>query len=169
MQLAVASCFPHAQHAHLCSRQSAFPLCINPKVASKSFRRLQTVRCCTSENQDTKILEENKGLPKTLIAGGAIGFGVAAFLTLRVLSGAPTFDNLERASMPLDTALQNGKPTVIEFYASWCSICRELLPDTLEVCSMASALQVQINMSIPADALCPAYRSFLGGSRHDSL
>ena len=102
-----------------------------PWHRQKAISRLRPIRCCAP--QQSSKSQQDQGLPKSLLGGLAIGFGAAAFVGLRLLSGAPTFENLERASIPLDTALQNGKPTVIEFYASWCNICRELLPDTLEV------------------------------------
>lgn len=101
--------------------------------------RVKPARCNASgQESNSPLPSNNKDISKPLIAGGAVGFGIAAFVALNLASGAPTFENLERASIPLDTALQNGKPTVIEFYASWCKICRELLPDTLEVTFLCS-------------------------------
>lgn len=67
-----------------------------------------------------------------LIAGGAIGFGATLFLAARLSIGGPSFATLEADSIALDAALSNGRPTVLEFYADWCEVCRELLPQTYQ-------------------------------------
>lgn len=56
---------------------------------------------------------------KTGLAGGAVAAGVALFLASRLLTGGPSIAALEQEAIPLDVALSNGKPTVVEFYASW--------------------------------------------------
>lgn len=54
---------------------------------------------------------------KGILAGGAVGLGVALFLAGRLTLGGPSFAALEADAVPLDLALQNGKPSIVEFYA----------------------------------------------------
>uniref|UniRef100_A0A6S8MAI0 Thioredoxin domain-containing protein n=1 Tax=Dunaliella tertiolecta TaxID=3047 RepID=A0A6S8MAI0_DUNTE len=67
------------------------------------------------------------------IAGGAALAAVAAFAASRLLSPGPSIAVLEQMAVPLETALSNGKPTVMEFYANWCEVCRDLVEDEYAV------------------------------------
>lgn len=71
--------------------------------------------------------------PNKAIAGGAAGFAIAAFISLRVLGGGPSLASLAATSIPLDIALASGKPTVVEFYADWCEACKEMSPTVFGV------------------------------------
>lgn len=78
-------------------------------------------------------VQQQQGSSGGVLAAAAVGFGAAVFIASRVLVGGPSFAAMEASSVPLDQALTNGRPTVIEFYANWCEVCRELLPSTYEV------------------------------------
>lgn len=67
-------------------------------------------------------------------------FAIAAFwLThpvtgdqnLSPVSGLMTLKASAQTAMPYKTAIANGKPTLIEFYADWCTTCQGMAP-TLE-------------------------------------
>ena len=63
----------------------------------------------------------------------AIGL-VAGLLLLRggIESETP-MEQLARRSLEPDAALSNGRPTILEFYADWCQVCREMAPAMLEL------------------------------------
>jgi thiol-disulfide isomerase/thioredoxin len=69
-----------------------------------------------------------------LIAMVAIALSVALVLGLRTQTATATLTQLSEQSIPLEVALTNGKPSLIEFYANWCTVCQKMAPDiaTLE-------------------------------------
>lgn len=68
-----------------------------------------------------------------LLAVAAVAVGVIAFGASRLGSGGVSLAQVASTSTPLDEALSNGRPTVVEFYANYCDVCRELAPTTYAV------------------------------------
>lgn len=110
-----------------------------PLAHIRHFRRVDTQ--AVEQDSSTESAPEQASadspppqpLSGRLLASTAVGIGVAAFLATRFASGAPSLSSLEKASVPLDTALANGKPTLLEFYANWCETCRESAPEVFKV------------------------------------
>ena len=59
----------------------------------------------------------------------AIALSVALFLGLRTQTHSVSLATLGEESTPLEVALGNGKPTLMEFYADWCTVCQAMAPD----------------------------------------
>jgi thiol-disulfide isomerase/thioredoxin len=64
-----------------------------------------------------------------LIALVAIALSVLLFQGLRTEVPSLTLDAQATASIPLEVALSNGKPTLMEFYANWCNSCQAMAKD----------------------------------------
>ena len=75
---------------------------------------------------------DDPGSSGKALAGAGFALGVALFAATS-LGGAPTLASLEKDAITLDAALANGRPTVVEFYADWCEVCKESAPNVYEV------------------------------------
>lgn len=73
----------------------------------------------------TKSINRRIALASTF---AALGLFVSSRLDLGV-----SLKDLSSVAVPYEEALLNGKPTVVEFYADWCEVCRELAPDIYKV------------------------------------
>ncbi len=64
-----------------------------------------------------------------LIAIVAIVLSVALVLGLKSKTNSVSLASLDEQSTPLEVAVTNGKPSLIEFYAHWCTVCQKMAPD----------------------------------------
>lgn len=65
------------------------------------------------------------------------GFAIATLLLTRANGGGPLLSPLSglmalkataQIAMPYDQALANARPTLVEFYADWCTTCQAMAP-----------------------------------------
>lgn len=63
------------------------------------------------------------------IAIAAIILSAALALGLRTDARGTSLTALAAAAVPFDEALANGKPTLVEFYADWCTTCQAMAAD----------------------------------------
>ncbi|MBE9210721.1 thioredoxin family protein [Nostoc sp. LEGE 06077] len=68
-----------------------------------------------------------------LIVIVAIALSVALVLGLRTESNSTSIAELGKNSTPFDVALSNGKPSIVEFYADWCTVCQKMAPDIAQL------------------------------------
>jgi thiol-disulfide isomerase/thioredoxin len=67
-------------------------------------------------------------LRNLIIVLTATVLAVGIFLGLRTESSTVSLTDLETDSIPYEVALANGKPTLMEFYANWCTSCMAMAP-----------------------------------------
>ncbi|MCC5618529.1 thioredoxin family protein [Nostoc sp. CHAB 5836] len=68
-----------------------------------------------------------------LIVMVAIALSVALVLGLRTETTSASLTKLSDSSTPLEVAVSNGKPSLVEFYADWCTVCQKMAPDITQL------------------------------------
>jgi thiol-disulfide isomerase/thioredoxin len=74
-----------------------------------------------------------KRLRNFLIVMVAIALSVSLVLGLRTETTSATLAKLSDTSTPLEVAISNGKPSLVEFYADWCTVCQKMAPDITQL------------------------------------
>jgi thiol-disulfide isomerase/thioredoxin len=87
----------------------------------------------TSEKVTSADSSMAKRLRNFLIAIVGIVLVVALSLGLRSQTTIVSLGELDKQSTQFDVALTNGKPSVVEFYADWCTVCQKMAPDMGEL------------------------------------
>ena len=75
----------------------------------------------------------NNRLRNILIAGAAILLSIALFFGLQIKSASTSLEAQAEKSIPLEVAINNPKPTLMEFYANWCTSCQAMAPDLAQL------------------------------------
>jgi thiol-disulfide isomerase/thioredoxin len=68
-----------------------------------------------------------------LIVLAGIALSVSIFLGLQTETPSTTLTDMAKASTPLEVAVTNGKPTLLEFYANWCTSCQAMAKDMKDI------------------------------------
>lgn len=100
-------------------------------------------------------MTDNLALPQrvrnSLIAVVAIVLSVVLFFAVTQNRGSQSLEQQAQAALPLDVALTNHKPTLIEFYANWCTSCQAMAADlaTLKASHADDLNFVMLNVDNP--------------------
>lgn len=86
----------------------------------------------TANNSESKATEPSPAAIRVrnfLVAVAAIALTVAIFLGLQTQNPSTSLTEMAEASTPYAVAKTNGKPTLLEFYANWCTTCQAMVSD----------------------------------------
>lgn len=79
-------------------------------------------------------MTENKpnsltAIRNTIIASVAIILGILLVLSSQTTINSESLEAQSQQAIPLEVAVNNGKPSLVEFYANWCTSCQAMAGD----------------------------------------
>jgi thiol-disulfide isomerase/thioredoxin len=123
-----------------------------------------TIEQTDQKPEDVNPVAEQPNFNAIAVVAIAILFCLVIFLTSgsnasifsgSSISGLATLKQMSRQSIAYPTAIANNKPSVVEFYANWCTTCQSLAP-TMRSLHRQYGRQVNfvmLNVDEPAAAL----------------
>ncbi len=72
-------------------------------------------------------------LRNTVLAAIALVLSAAIYFGFQTQVNGTSLEMQAQQSIPLDVALSNGKPTLTEFYADWCSSCQAMAKEMAQL------------------------------------
>lgn len=72
-------------------------------------------------------------LRNLIIVSVAVVLSVLVVMGVRTQTPAASLETLAADATPLETALTNGKPSFMEFYANWCTSCQAMAGDMADL------------------------------------
>ncbi|CAN8328186.1 unnamed protein product [Cochlearia groenlandica] len=113
------------------SSETQEKLAVDDSSSSEITAASKEVESSSSSSSSVLPASPNKDINRRVAAASVVA-ALALFLSTRLDFGISLKD-LTASALPYEEALSNGKPTVVEFYADWCEVCRELAPDVYKI------------------------------------
>jgi thiol:disulfide interchange protein len=85
----------------------------------------------SSPLHDTSTGAPENRVRNLLVALAAIALATALFFGFQAQKSGASLAAVAQAATPLESALASNKPSVVEFYADWCTSCQSMAADNL--------------------------------------